>query len=105
MADVAEFFTTTLPKKLEENPTLAGDINGSYAFDIDGAGQWSVDLTDGAGKVSEGIMDGADCVVTVTAEDFGTLLDNPMMGPMLFTQGKLNVTNPALALSLTQLLD
>ena len=104
MADVADFFANELPKKLQDNPDLAEDINASYFFDIDGAGQWSVDLTEAPGTVSEGEIDEPGCVVTAAAADFGTLLDNPAQGMMLFTMGKLKVSNVALALSLQKIL-
>jgi hypothetical protein len=103
MADVKEFFTDYLPKKLVENPDLAADVNAVYQFDIEGAGIWTVDLTDG-GSVSEGAHDEPGCVVTVAAEDFATLLENPAMGMMLFAQEKLKVSNLGLALSLQKIL-
>lgn len=104
MADVNDFFSNYLPKKLEENPDLAADIGSVYVFDIDGAGQWTVDLTDGSGSVAEGAVDEPGCTVTANAEDFGTLLDNPAQGMMLFTLGKLKVSNVGLALSLQKIL-
>lgn len=104
MADINDFFSNYLPNKLEENPDLAADIGAIYVFDIDGAGAWTVDLTDGNGKVSEGAVDEPGCVVSANAEDFGTLLDNPAQGMMLFTLGKLKVSNVGLALSLQKIL-
>ena len=104
MADLKNFFGEELPTKLKNNPDLAPDINAIYVFDIDGAGKWTVDLTDGAGSVSEGGCDEPGCVVSANEEDFGTLLDNPAQGMMLFTMGKLKVTNVALALSLQKIL-
>jgi hypothetical protein len=104
MADINDFFSNELPKKLQENPDLASDINASYVFDIDGAGQWTVDLTEGSGSVAEGGMEDPGCVVTAAADDFNTLLDNPAQGMMLFTMGKLKVSNVGLALSLQKIL-
>ncbi len=104
MADVNDFFANYLPKKLEDNPDLAADIGSIYVFDIDGAGQWTVDLTDGSGTVKEGAVDEPGCTVTANAEDFGTLLDNPNQGMALFTMGKLKVSNVGLALSLQKIL-
>jgi len=104
MADVNDFFANYLPNKLTEHPDLAPDINAIYVFDIEGAGQWTVDLTEGAGSVAEGAVDEPGCTVTATADDFGTLLDNPAQGMMLFTMGKLKVSNVGLALSLQKIL-
>ena len=104
MADIKGFFNQYLPKKLSENPTLAGDINAIYVFDIDGAGAWTVDLTSGEGEVREGGCETAGCTVSAKQKDFETLLDKPASGMMLFTMGKIKVTNVGLALSLQKLL-
>jgi hypothetical protein len=104
MANVQDFFSNYLPKKLAENPALAKDINAVYQFDIDGAGTWAVDLTDGEGKVAAGAAPAPGCTVTAKQADFETLLDNPAAGMGLFVQGKLKVSNVQLALSLQKLL-
>ena len=103
MADLQNFFSEYLPNKLEKNPDLATDINAIYVFDIEGAGTWTVDLTNG-GTVAEGGHDEAGCTVSAAQQDFETLLDNPAQGMMLFTMGKLRVTNVGLALSLQKIL-
>lgn len=103
MADLNDFFGNYLPNKLAKNPGLAKEINAIYVFDIDGFGKKTVDLT-GEGKVSDGAADNAGCTVSASANDFGTLLDNPSQGMMLFTMGKLKVTNIGLALSLQKIL-
>ena len=105
MADINAFFSDYLPNKLKSNPELAAEINAIYVFDLEGLGQYTVDLTapDG-GSVSEGGHDEPGCTVTVSAEDFQQLLDNPSMGMMLFTMGKLKVSNVGLAIPLQKLL-
>jgi len=104
MADLQDFFGNYLPNKLANNPDLATEVNAIYVFDIDGFGQYTVDLTDGSGTVSEGAHDEPGCTVSAAANDFGNLLDNPSQGMMLFTMGKLKVTNIGLALSLQKIL-
>jgi hypothetical protein len=104
MADLQGFFNEYLPKKLKDNPDLASDINAIYQFELDGFGTWSVDLTRDGGVVIEGETEEPGCVLTAKADDFGQLLDNPASGMMLFTMGKLKVTNVGLALSLQKLL-
>lgn len=103
MADINDFFGNELPNKLTSNPDLAKEINAVYLFDIDGAGQWTVDLTDGSGKVVEGAEGEPGCTVTVAKADFEGLLDggNPTM---LFMTGKLKVTNVGLAMALQKIL-
>ena len=105
MADALNFFNEYLPGKLAGNAELAQEINAIYVFEIEGAGSWTVDLTGGeGGKVTEGGHDESGCTVSAAKEDFETLLDNPAQGMMLFTMGKLRVTNVGLALSLQKIL-
>lgn len=104
MADIADFFSNYLPKKLADHPALAQEINAIYQFDIGDAGTWSVDMTGGKGEVRQGPTENAGCVVTAAKADFENLLDNPSSGMMLFMQGKLKVTNVGLALSLQKIL-
>ncbi len=104
MADCLDFFNNYLPDKLSKHPELAAEVNNTYVFDIDGAGQWTVDLTGKTGEVTAGAIDDAGCTVTAAKGDFETLLENPAQGMMLFTMGKLKVTNVGLALSLQKIL-
>lgn len=103
MADTNDFFTNWLPNKLKTHPDLVKSINAVYQFDIDGGGQWSVDLT-GDGTVTAGPHPEPGCVVTATKDDFEQMLDNPSSAMMLFMSGKLKVTNVGLGISLQKLL-
>lgn len=103
MADTADFFANYLPKKLSENPDLAKEINAVYQFDIDGAGTWSIDLT-GEGSVAEGPHDSPGCTVSIGKDDFEGLLDGSKNPMTLFITGKLQVTDPGLAMSLQKIL-
>jgi hypothetical protein len=104
MADTTEFFASILPAKLAANKDLAAEINAVYQFDITGAGTWTVDLTVEGGVVRDGPVEAAGCVVTAEKEDFETMLDNPDAAMMLFTMGKLMVTDIPLALSIQKLI-
>ncbi len=103
MADLQNFFTEYLPGKLKNNPDLCKEVNAIYQFDLDGFGIYSVDLT-GDGEVREGPTDEPGCVVSANSADFEKLLDNPASAMMLFSMGKLKVSNIGLALSLQKLL-
>ena len=103
MADTHDFFTNYLPNKLNNNPDLVKDIGAVYVFDIDGAGQWTVDLT-GEGEVKEGPVEEPGCTVSASKADFEAMLDNPSSAMMLFMSGKLKVTNVSLGISLQKLL-
>lgn len=104
MADVRDYFSNTLPKSLESKPEIVSEIDNTYQFDIEDAGRWVVDLTVEGGKVYEGSIEDPGCVVTAKEKDFGKLLDNPASGMMLFTMGKLKVTNLPLGMALNKLL-
>lgn len=103
MADTADFFANYLPKKLSENPDLAKEINAVYQFDIDGAGTWSIDLT-GEGSVAEGAHADPGCTVSIAKDDFEGLIDGSKNPMTLFITGKLQVTDPGLAMSLQKIL-
>jgi putative sterol carrier protein len=103
MADVRAFFSDYLPKKLASNPKIAQDVNAVYQFNLGDAGNWIVDLKNG-GTVTEGSAPSPDCTVTAAGADFGKLLDNPSSAMMLFTMGKLKVSNIALGMSLQKIL-
>jgi len=103
MADTSEFFATQLPKTLADNPGLVNEIDNTYLFKIDGAGEWTVDLT-GDGEIREGSIDDPGCIVEAAKPDFEAMLDNPGQAMMLFMSGKLKVSDVQLGLQLQKLL-
>lgn len=103
MADINAFFDDYLTKKVVGNKDLITAINAVYLFDIAGAGQWTVDLT-GDGAVSAGKTKEPGCTVTAKEADFAKLLDNPASAIMMFTMGKLKVSNVSLGMALQKLL-
>lgn len=104
MADVRAFFESDLPEKLKANPSLVTDINAVYQFNLGDGGDWVVDLTTEGGEVREGTVDDAACTVTAKGPDFGKLLDKPSSAMMMFTMGKLKVSNISLGMQLQKLL-
>lgn len=101
MADTAAFFSDFLPKKL--NDASIRSIGKVYLFDIQGAGQWTLDLA--AGTVSEGAPAGkADCTVTCEKSNWEKLLDNPGLAMQLFMTKKLTVSDLGLGTKLQQIL-
>jgi hypothetical protein len=102
MADLQNFFSEYLPTKLINNPDLCKEVNAIYQFDLDGFGIYTVDTI--AGEVRSGASEEPGCVVSAASKDFEKLLDNPASAMMLFSMGKLKVSNIGLALSLQKLL-
>ncbi|MEQ1566767.1 MAG: SCP2 sterol-binding domain-containing protein [Myxococcota bacterium] len=103
MADTNDFFSNWLPNKLKTHPDLVKSINAVYQFDIDGAGQWTADLT-GEGTVAVGPHPSPGCVVSATKADWENMIENPTSAMMLFMAGKLKVSNVALGISLQKIL-
>ncbi|HJN73804.1 MAG TPA: SCP2 sterol-binding domain-containing protein [Myxococcota bacterium] len=100
MADTAVFFSDYLPNKLAADESLK-DIGKTFLFDIEGAGKWSLDLSELS--VSEG-GDDADCVITCAKDDWEMMLDNPSLAMQLFMMGKLKASDLGLATQLQRIL-
>lgn len=91
MIDVKEYLFS-LPSKV--NADALEGLNTIFHFDISGAGQYTVQVTDGKLGVSEGLSGDPVCKVSTSTESFSKLLSgdlNPMMAMMT---GKLKISNP-----------
>ena len=89
--DIPNIFNEQLPGILQRNADEAKAINAKFQMNITGAGQWHLDLTSSGPSVSSGEKP-ADCTVTIAAEDFAKLQENPASGMQLFFAGKLKIT-------------
>ena len=96
------FFNSYLPHNFNKYPDIAAEINGVYQFNIAGAGDWTVDLTDG-GTVTEGRHDDAGCVVETSVENFEKELNNPTSAMMMIATGKLKISNVGMGMALQKL--
>jgi putative sterol carrier protein len=68
---------------------IAG-MNNSYLFDIEGEGQWLVQVADGAVTVTEG--DGeADATISTTAETFAKIVSGEQNPTTAYMTGKLKI--------------
>lgn len=104
MADTTEFFNTWLPERVAADPELAKSINAVFQFDIDGAGTWNLDMTEGKGQVSEGAHENPNCVLTTDKDTWEKILDNPSLAIQMAMLGKLKVSNIGLATQLQKIL-
>lgn len=84
---VQEFFAT-LPERADTSKT-AGMTN-SYLFDIDGAGQWKVDVDDGSVTVAEGGGD-ADVTISTSQETFERIIAGDQNPTSAYMTGKLKI--------------
>jgi putative sterol carrier protein len=87
MATVQEFFAN-LESQADASKTAG--MSNSYVFDIDGAGQWKVDVDDGKVSVSEGGGD-ADVTISASQETFQKIVDGEVNPTSAYMTGKLKI--------------
>ena len=83
-----EFFDT-LESRVDASKTAG--MNNSYAFDIEGAGQWPVKVTDGNVSVHDGLEDGADCTISASQEIFEKIVAGEQNPTSAYMTGKLKL--------------
>lgn len=66
-------------------------MNNSYAFDIEGAGQWTVKVTEGAVAVEDGMDDAADCTISTSQEVFEKIVAGEQNPTSAYMTGKLKL--------------
>jgi putative sterol carrier protein len=87
MASAREFFENL---ESRADASKAEGMNASYLFDIDGAGQWKVDVIDGKVKVTEGGGD-AETTISTNEETFEKIVNGQQNPTMAYMSGKLKV--------------
>jgi putative sterol carrier protein len=105
--DIQKLFNDELPATLVKHADLAKQIGAKYQINItgEGGGEWYIDVSDSGPKSQKGNPGGADCTITLAAEDFQKLHENPQANGMpLFFAGKLKIAgNQMLAMKLSKL--
>jgi putative sterol carrier protein len=86
-ASVKEFFDG-LPGRVRPGQTAG--VNTSYLFDIDGAGQWTVKVSDDGVDVHEGAGDAA-CTISTSQETFLRIANGEQNPTSAYMTGKLKV--------------
>jgi putative sterol carrier protein len=82
-----EFFET-LESRVD--PAKAAGMTASFRFEIDGAGNWTVDVDDGKVSVSEDGAD-ADCTISASSETFMKIANGEQNPTAAYMSGKLKV--------------
>jgi len=102
--DIKKLFNEELPAALQKNAADAKTIGAKYQLNITGEGEWNIDVSATGPAVKPG-SGPADCTMTIAAEDFQKLMENPQAnGMQLFFAGKLKVAgNQLLATKLQKL--
>jgi putative sterol carrier protein len=85
---VQEFFET-LPAQADMSKTAG--MNNSYGFDIEGAGQWTVKVTDGDVSVQDGIADSPDVTISASEEVFQRILSGEQNATSAYMTGKIKL--------------
>jgi putative sterol carrier protein len=85
--EAREFFET-LESRVDQSK--AAGLNNSYVFEIEGAGTWKVDVTDGKVSVTEGGGD-ADATIRASEETFRAVASGEQNPTTAFMTGKLKV--------------
>jgi putative sterol carrier protein len=104
-ADIKKLFNEELPAALAKNAEDAKSIGAKYQMNITGEGEWMIDVSSSGPSCKPGTDAAADCTITIAAEDFQKLLENPQAnGLQLFFAGKLKVAgNQMLGMKLQKL--
>ncbi|AUX41395.1 SCP-2 sterol transfer family protein [Sorangium cellulosum] len=105
--DIQKLFNEEIPAALAKQPDVAKQIGGKYQINVtgEGGGEWFLDASDSGPKIEQGNPGAAEVTITLSAEDFQTLHENPQANSMkLFFAGKLKVAgNQMLAMKLPKL--
>ena len=84
----AKEFFDSLPARADADK-LAG-VSNSYLFDIDGEGQWLVDVRDGGLTVTEGTGE-ADVTITTSSDTFAEIVAGRQNPTTAYMTGKLKI--------------
>ena len=88
MAESAREFFESLPTRVDAGKTAG--MNNTYLFDIEGAGTWTVRVSDGQVKVNEGAED-ADATITTSQESFEKIIAGDLNPTTAYMTGKLKL--------------
>ena len=84
---VKEFFESDLPNI---DPAKLQGMTNTFAFDIDGAGQWTVAIADGHLDVSEGLGE-ADCTISASEDTLLKISRGEQNATSAYMTGKLKI--------------
>jgi putative sterol carrier protein len=88
VAQSAREFFESLESRVDSSKTAG--MNNSYVFEVDGAGTWKVDVTDGEVTVTEGGGD-ADATIRASEETFEAIARGEQNPTTAYMTGKLKI--------------
>ena len=84
---VQEFFAQ-LPERAD--PAKTAGMNNTYVFDVEGVGQWTVAVEDGAVNVTEGAGE-ADCTISASENTLVKIASGEANATTAYMTGKLKI--------------
>ena len=97
-------YATECPVVTKHLDHVSGRVHAFvYQFNVEGAGEWFIDLRD-ENKVGGGSHASADCTIVTDKETFDSMIGNPMQAMAAFMSGKLTADNIGLATKLQSFL-
>ena len=88
MADAVQEFFANLESNADASKTAG--MSNSYVFDVEDAGQWTVDVDDGKVTVTEGGGD-ADVVISASRDTFEKIVAGDVNPTSAYMTGKLKI--------------
>jgi putative sterol carrier protein len=88
LSDSVRNFFETLESRVD--PAKTAGMNNSYVFDVGGVGKWTVRVTDGAVKVTEGAEE-AEVTLSASGETFERIARGEQNPTTAYMTGKLKV--------------
>jgi putative sterol carrier protein len=85
---VQEFFAQ-LPGRAD--PAKTAGMRNTYVFDVEGVGQWTVSVDDGAVSVTEGAGE-ADCTIAASEETLVKIANGEANATTAYMTGKLKIS-------------
>jgi putative sterol carrier protein len=89
MAGTVQEFFETLPSRADSTKTAG--MNNSYGFDIEGAGEWTVKVADGAVTVAEGMEENIEVTISASQEVFEKIISGEQNATSAYMTGKLKL--------------
>src|SRR3954471_22997548 len=87
-ADKVREFFAGLESRVD--PAKTAGMTNSYVFDVDGAGKWTVRVTNGIVSVTEGAQD-ADATISADADTLARIAAGEQNATTAYMTGKLKV--------------
>ena len=81
---------------VETNPSLVGQVGKVFQFKL-GAVDYTLDLKNGKGSVTEGVADKPDCTLELSSDDFIGMATGKLNPQKLYFGGKLKISGDVMA--------